>query len=160
MFTLEERRKVWRLIGSKLVFKMTTDAAGFIQRYKARFVVEDFLQLPGTDLNMTFAPVAQGSAVRALWQRAATMIYINQTSSWRYYLIMGRKIYTPESMWLNRRGSRRKEKKKKMFFRLHKYANGVRRSPRNWNGSIDKWLIIYAFATSTSDRFSTLRPMD
>lgn len=75
VFTLEKRPKDCKLAGSKWVLKTKPDAEGFAQRYKVRFVAKGLLQVPGTDFNMMFAPVGQGSITRAFLAVAANRNY-------------------------------------------------------------------------------------
>lgn len=65
---LPEHRK---LIDSKWVFKIKTDADGKVERYKARLVAQGFTQEQGADYDETFCPVVRMESVRTIIALAA-----------------------------------------------------------------------------------------
>ncbi|CAM8980920.1 unnamed protein product [Rhodiola kirilowii] len=69
------RNDVWDLvprpegvnvIGTKWIFKNTSDATGNITRNKARLLAQGYTQIKGIDFEETFAPVAHLEAIRLL----------------------------------------------------------------------------------------------
>ena len=50
---------------------MKLDADDQIERYKARWVVQGFLQRKGIDYDKTYAPVVAGSTIRTVFAIAA-----------------------------------------------------------------------------------------
>ena len=60
-------------IPTKWVFKLKTDGAGHIVRYKARLVVCGYRQKFGRDYNQTFAPVAHAASIRRVIALAVSL---------------------------------------------------------------------------------------
>jgi len=66
VWTLEERTKDARVIGTKWVFQNKKDDQGKVVHNKARLVAKGFSQVEGLDFGETFAPVARLEAIRIL----------------------------------------------------------------------------------------------
>jgi len=72
VWTLEERPKDARVIGTKWVFRNKKDDQGKVVRNKARLVAKGFSQVEGLDFGETFAPVARLEAIRILLAYASS----------------------------------------------------------------------------------------
>jgi hypothetical protein len=66
VWTLEERPKSVRVIGTKWVFHNKQDDQGIVVRNRPRQVAKGFSQVEGLDFGETFAPVARLEAIRIL----------------------------------------------------------------------------------------------
>ena len=55
------------------MFDIKHDSEGKLTRYKARLVAQGFDQVPGRDLDETWAPVSNAATTRALFAVAAAM---------------------------------------------------------------------------------------
>ena len=55
------------------VYDLKTDADGNVERYKARFVARESLQIPGIDFYGTYAPVATEESTRILLHLGLSM---------------------------------------------------------------------------------------
>jgi hypothetical protein len=63
VWTLEERLKGARVIGTKWVSHNKQDDQGIVVRNKARLVAKGFSQVKGLDFGETFAPIARLEAI-------------------------------------------------------------------------------------------------
>jgi hypothetical protein len=66
VWTLEERPKGARVIGTKWVFRNKQDDQGIVVRNKVRLVAKGFSQVEGLDFGEIFAPVARLEAIHIL----------------------------------------------------------------------------------------------
>lgn len=66
VWELVELPKGRKAVGSKWLFKIKTDAEGFVERFKARLVTQGFSQKPGIDYDETFSPIARFESVRTV----------------------------------------------------------------------------------------------
>ena len=71
VWTLEERPKGARVIGTKWVFRNNQDDQGVVVRNKARLVAKGFSQVEVFDFGETFAPVVRLEAIRILLAHAS-----------------------------------------------------------------------------------------
>jgi hypothetical protein len=66
VWTLEERMKGARIIGTKWVFRNKQDDQGIVVRNKTRLVAKGFSQVEGLDFKETFALIVRLEAIRIL----------------------------------------------------------------------------------------------
>jgi hypothetical protein len=71
VWTLEERPKGARVIGTKWMFSNKQDDLGIVVRNKARLVAKGFSQVEGLDFRETFAPIARLEAIRIFLANAS-----------------------------------------------------------------------------------------
>jgi hypothetical protein len=68
---LVEKPKGANVVGSKWVYRIKKNAAGQVEKYRARLVAQGFSQIPGIDYFDTFAPVAKTTSTRVILTFAA-----------------------------------------------------------------------------------------
>ena len=73
VFEEVERPAGKKVIGTKWVLRIKTDASGNLDKYKARVVAKGYRQMEGVDYDETFAPTVRFESVRALVALAASM---------------------------------------------------------------------------------------
>ena len=66
-----DRPKGKKVIGTKWVLRVKTDAEGRLEKYKARVVAKGFCQVEGVDYDETYAPTVRFESVRAFIALAA-----------------------------------------------------------------------------------------
>ena len=69
----EVPRPSGKVIGTKWVLRVKTDAAGNLDNFKAKVVAKGFRQVEGLEYEETFAPTVRFESVRALVALAAGM---------------------------------------------------------------------------------------
>ena len=62
----EVPRPSGKVIGTKWVMRVKTDASGNLEKFKARVVAKGFRQVEGVDYEETFAPTVRFESVRAV----------------------------------------------------------------------------------------------
>ncbi|SNX81731.1 related to retrotransposon protein [Melanopsichium pennsylvanicum] len=122
-----------RLVDSKLVLKIKTDANMKPTKYKARLVARGFTQQQGIDYDEIFAPVAPMEAIRAVLAIAAfndweidcidvVQAYLNSELHHEVYLKPPQITQVPEGK----------------VYKLKKGLYGLKQSGREWNKILDQ----------------------
>ena len=137
VFEEVERPAGKKVIGTKWVLRVKTDASGKLDKYKARVVAKGYRQMEGVDYDETFAPTVRFESVRALVALAASMGWeLDQMDVATAFLYAKLEEETfvdiPEGVVPTGEGDR--------VWRLRKCLYGLKQSPRMWNMTIDKIL--------------------
>lgn len=133
-------------IGSKWVFKVKTSADGELQRYKARFVAQGFLQKYGEDYDEVFAPVVLHTTFRALLSVAARRNMIVHHFDAKTAFLNGKlneTIYMKQPRGFDHDDTR--------VCLLKKSIYGLKQAARSWNTALHKVLVEAGFQQSYND---------
>lgn len=150
-----EKNKVWnivkkpdnkKLLKSRWVFVIKTDANGSPVRFKARLVAKGFLQKFGVDYEETYSPVAKLSTLRtvlAVGVRRGYTFYQLDVKTAFLHGELKEDIYleVPEGMNTN----------PGMSLKLVKSLYGLKQSPRCWNQKVNMVLEGLGFKRSQHD---------
>ena len=131
---LPEDRKV---IGSKWVFRVKTDADGKVETHKARLVAQGFSQTFGDDYDETFSPVARFESIRTVIALAAKYgLKLHQMDVTTAFLNgdLKEEVYMQQPEGFVEKG------KEHLVCRLCRSIYGLKQSPRCWNSVLDSKL--------------------
>ena len=143
---MEVDRPTGKVIGSRWVLRVKTDAEGRIDKYKARVVAKGYRQMEGVDYEETFAPTVRFESIRAL-------LAMGVAEGWKFdqmdvstaflYAELEEETYVeiPEGI----SGVAGK------VWKLLKCLYGLKQSPRMWNQTIDKVLAEIGFVRLKTD---------
>jgi len=152
-----QTNKVWDLvdipagrkpIGHRWVFKVKRDEAGRIVKYKARIVAKGYSQIPGTDFEETFAPVADWNSIRVvLTIAAADNMELVQWDVETAFLNgdIDKELYMTQPEGFVVHGKEGK------VCRLNKAIYGLKQASRQWNIKLDNTLTKIGFTRSEAD---------
>lgn len=150
-----ERNNTWKIvpktrdlkeIQSKWLFKVKYDAAGKIDRFKARIVAKGFSQVKGVDYGEIYAPVVRMDSIRLLFSLCAqyNLVYkqFDITTAFLYGEIKEELYLTPPEGLNVPEGH---------TCRLLKSLYGLKQSPRCWNAKFAEMLRIFDMEQTTAD---------
>jgi hypothetical protein len=148
VWTLEERPKGARVIGTKWVFHNKQDDQGIVVRNKARLVAKGFSQVEGFDFGETFAPVAILEAIcillayashheMKLYQMDVKITFLNGFINELVYVDQPLGFEDPR--YLNH------------VYRLSKALYGLKQAPRAWYERLRDFLIEKGFIIGKVD---------
>lgn len=139
------RPKDRAVVGSRWVFKVKHRADGSVDRYKARLVAKGFSQIPGTDFEETYAPVARFDSLRLLLALAAHNnwnVHQMDVKSAFLYGKLDRDLYMeiPDGF-----------KEPHKVYKLRKCIYGLKQSPLVWYSTLKTALTKYGFVSTNFD---------
>lgn len=136
-----------KAIPVRWVYKIKRDAAGNVERYKARLVVKGYMQREGVDFTEVYAPVSKHTSLRALLSLvAAENLELHQLDVKTAFLNgeLEEELYVvqPPGYELGGKG---------IACRLKKALYGLRQAPRAWYTRLSAELALHDFLPSVSD---------
>ena len=138
--------KVWRLVDlpagrkpirTRWVLKVKENEDGTVSKFKARLVARGFLQVPGIDFTLTYAPVARLTSVRIIFTiAAANKMLIHQMDVSTAFL------YAPlqEDVFVIPPDGYCDSVPQGKAYKLDKAMYGLSQSPRAWNIKLDEFM--------------------
>jgi len=136
-----------RTLTVKWVYALKKDKEGKIERFKARLVARGFGQRPGTDFNVTFAPVVSSESLRVILALCAIRGWnMRQFDVSTAFLngVLEEEIYIepPEGL----------ELPPGHCLKLNKALYGLKQSPKCWNSKFTEELSALGFGQATTDQ--------
>ncbi|KAJ9544984.1 hypothetical protein OSB04_024691 [Centaurea solstitialis] len=134
-----------RVVGHKWVFKKKTDMDGNVHTFKARLVVNSFMQTHGIDYDETFLPVAMLKSIRFLmailayfnyeiWQMDVKTAFLNGKLTEDVYMQQPEGFVDP--------------KNPNKVCKLLKSIYGLKQASRSWNLHFDERIKEFGFSKS------------
>ena len=130
--------KTWKLmklphgrkaLGCKFVFKVKRFATGKFERFKARLVVQGFMQIEGFDYHETYAPVVDFTTIRvALTIAALTNMHVHQLDVTTAFL----NGELEEEVYMKQPKGHEEPGAEDLVCRLLKSLYGLKQAPRIW----------------------------
>ena len=148
VWTLEERPKGARVIGTKWVFRNKQDDQGNVVRNKARLVAKGFSQIEGLDFGETFAPVARLEAIRILLAYASTHNMKLYQMDVKSAFLNG---YINELVYVEQPPGFEDRDNPNHVYRLSKALYGLKQAPRAWYERLRDFLIAKDFKIGKVD---------
>jgi hypothetical protein len=147
VWTLEERMKDTRVIGTKWVFRNKQDDQGIVVRNKTRLVAKGFSQVEGLDFKETFALVARLEAIHILLAYASHHeIKLYQIDVKSAFL----NGFINELVYVNQPPEFEDPRYPNHIYRLSKALYGLKQAPRAWYEHLRDFLIEKGFTIGRS----------
>ena len=135
-----------KVIGCKWVFKTKLDKDGQVERYKAKLVAQDFLQVPGVDFEKMFAPVIR-------YQMLQTLLALANKYHWHVHQMSIKSAFLnsdlPNEIYM--RVPPGVESEEGTIWLLRKALYGLKQASREWYLKLKKELEDIGFKRSDTD---------
>mgnify|MGYP002775250692 FL=1 len=145
---LVPRPKNRKVISSKWVLKVKTDANGNPIRFKARVVARGFTQVQGIDFKETFAPTLRISPVRLVWGITAALNLELHHLDVETAFLHGD---LEEEIYMEQPPHFQDPKHPTFVCKLKKSIYGLKQSPRMWHTKLHSHLIKIMFKRLASE---------
>jgi hypothetical protein len=149
-WSVVERPGDVNVVSSKWVLRIKKNAAGEIEKYKARLVARGFTQIHGVDYTDTYAPVARLASFRLL-------LAIANRNGWPAdsfdfdSAYLNSVLSDDEVIYLEQPPDFSLDNPRKYVFRLHKALYGLKQGARSWYESLKRALEDLGFKRTEAD---------
>ena len=147
---LVPRPKDRNVVGSRWVYVVKKDEHGKPIKYKARFVAKGFSQVYGKDYFELFSPVSTPTTIRTIFCLSAYLKWKMHGMDANTAFLnapVQEEIYVEQPEGFAVKGPNGEDQ----VCKLDKSLYGLRQSPRNWNETIDEWMVNYGLCVSEVD---------
>jgi hypothetical protein len=135
-------------VDRKWVFKKKINAAGQVEKFKARLVVKGYSQVEGVDFSDIFSLVTKLTSIRVLMSLATTFdLEIEQMDVKTTFLHadLEEEIYMKYLEGFVVKG------KKDLVCKLKRYIYGLKKLPRMWYQKFDTYILSFGFVRSKAN---------
>jgi len=149
-WSLVDRPAGTNVVDCKWVLRIKKNAAGEVEKYKARLVARGFTQIYGVDFYETYAPVARLASFRlvlAMANREGWPIDCFDFDS----AFLNSTLSDDEVIYLEQPKDFAEGDPKRRVFRLHKALYGLKQGAKNWYDALRKALEDLGFHRSEAD---------
>lgn len=147
---LVERPDNANVVDSKWVFRIKKNAAGEIEKYKARLVARGFTQIYGVDYYQTYAPVAKLSSFRLLLAVAARNGWPTDSFDFDSAYLNG-ELDDDEVVYMEQPPGHEFANRHRYVLRLIKALYGLKQSARVWYNKLFAAFLELGFKRSEAD---------
>ena len=148
VYELVDRPAGKKVVQSKWVLRVKTDAKGKTEKYKARVVAKGYSQVEGVDYDQTFSPTVRFESIRQMvalvTSKNMAMHQMDVTTAF-LYAPLEEEVYMEKPKGTLLPGNEGK------VIRLLKCLYGLNKAPRQWNIYIDTVLKQLGFKKLKSD---------
>jgi hypothetical protein len=138
------------VVECRWVLRIKNNAAGEIEKYKARLVVKGFTQIYGVDYYETYAPVARLASFRLLLAIAARNGWAVDTFNFDS-AYLNSKLGDDEVVYLEQPMGYETKDRDSWVWRLLKALYGLKQGAKNWYDALHKALLELGFTRSEAD---------
>ena len=149
-WSIVERPKDTNVVSSKWVLRIKKNAAGEIEKYKARLVARGFTQIHGVDYYETYTPVARLASFRILLAMANRNGWAADSFDFDS-AYLNSVLSDDEVIYLEQPPDFSSDNPRKYVLRLHKALYGLKQGARNWYESLKGALEQLGFKRMESD---------
>ena len=141
----------------KWIFRQKFHADGYLDRYKARWVLRGFTQRPGVDYDETFSPVIKPATVRTVLSLALSQNWPVHQHDFKNAFLHGT---LSETVYCSQPSGFVDPAQSHAVCHLNKSLHGLKQAPRAWYSRFAAHLLSSGFTEAKSDTSVRLSPRE